>query len=63
MKYLIKEVSPHPLHIDSSCNLEFWADIKNYLGEEVLELFCQSFLGYFPICLNATSKVKYQNSC
>ncbi|KAM3290482.1 hypothetical protein P3S67_018771 [Capsicum chacoense] len=47
MKYCIDKVPSHPLHIGNSCNREFGEDIKNYLGEEILELFRKTLFGIF----------------
>ena len=47
MKYVIKNIPTHPLHIDTSCNRNFGDDIKTFAGEEVLELFRQSFFGVY----------------
>ncbi|KAM3263278.1 hypothetical protein P3L10_000272 [Capsicum annuum] len=37
MKYRIRKVPVHSLHFDSYCNRKFGEEIKNYLGEEVIE--------------------------
>ncbi|KAM3321702.1 hypothetical protein P3S67_002853 [Capsicum chacoense] len=38
MKYRIRKVPVHSLHFDSYCNRKFEEEIKNYLGEEVVNL-------------------------
>lgn len=47
LKYRIKQVSPHSLHFDSSCNRDFGEDIKNYLDEDVRNLFQKSIFEKF----------------
>ncbi|XP_047262921.1 uncharacterized protein LOC107859435 [Capsicum annuum] len=53
MKYWIKKVPAHPLHFGSYCNQNFGEHIKEYLGEEVLNLFRETIFGSFldmPLC-------------
>lgn len=37
----------HPLHVGCSNNHNFGDDIKTFVGEELLKLFCQSFFGIY----------------
>ncbi|KAM3231887.1 hypothetical protein P3L10_017246 [Capsicum annuum] len=47
MKYRIRKVPAHSLHFGSYCNRKFGEEIKNYLGEEVVNLFRQIIFGSF----------------
>ncbi|KAM3285173.1 hypothetical protein P3S67_023972 [Capsicum chacoense] len=59
MKYWIKKVPAHPLHFDSYCNQNFGEHIKEYLGEEVLNLFRETIFGSFL----DMPRAKYPNAC
>ncbi|KAM3308819.1 hypothetical protein P3S67_010563 [Capsicum chacoense] len=47
MKYRIRKVPVHLLHFGSYCNRKFGEGIKNYLGEEVVNLFRQIIFDSF----------------
>ncbi|PHT59740.1 hypothetical protein CQW23_02103 [Capsicum baccatum] len=45
LSYIIKEIPPHPLRFESSCNLRFKDEIKEAVGQEVLDLFEKTLFG------------------
>ncbi|KAF3683098.1 hypothetical protein FXO38_00927 [Capsicum annuum] len=47
MKYRINKIPPHPLHMGNLCNCAFGEEIKEYFGENVLEVFRNIIFGIF----------------
>ncbi|KAM3247263.1 hypothetical protein P3L10_009030 [Capsicum annuum] len=47
LSYVIKKIPPHPLRFGSSCNLKFKDDIKEVVGQKVLDLFENTIFGCY----------------
>ncbi|KAF3653813.1 hypothetical protein FXO38_15469 [Capsicum annuum] len=47
LSYVIKEISSHPLRFVSLCNLRFSDEIKEVVGQEVLDLFGKTIFGCY----------------
>lgn len=61
MKYVVKEILPHPLRLDNSCNTKFPHDFKKFPEEGVVKFFSRMCVDFFIKISSLISKVKLPN--